>query len=58
MRAATKIIFFDDSGEKFFGEGSEGYIRICFATSRGILTEGLNRLEKGIAMLMEEKHLG
>lgn len=45
-------------GEKFFGEGSEGYIRICFATSRGILTEGLNRLEKGIAMLMEEKHLG
>ena len=21
MRAATKIIFFDDSGEKFFGEG-------------------------------------
>lgn len=45
-------------GEKFFGEGSEGYIRICFATSRGILTEGLNRLEKGIAMLMKEKHLG
>ena len=45
-------------GEKFFGEGSEGYIRICFATSRGILTEGLDRLEKGIAMLMKEKHLG
>ena len=21
MRAVTKIIFFDDSGEKFFGEG-------------------------------------
>lgn len=44
-------------GEKFFGAGSEGYIRICFATSRAILTEGLNRLEKGIRMLMEEKHL-
>jgi len=43
-------------GEKFFGEGSEGYIRICFATSREILTEGLNRLEKGIAMLMAEKN--
>lgn len=44
-------------GEKFFGAGSEGYIRICFATSRAILTEGLNRLEKGIRLLMEEKHL-
>ena len=42
-------------GEKFFGPGSEGRIRICFATSRAILTEGLDRLEKGIAMLMEEK---
>lgn len=44
-------------GEKFFGQGSEGYIRICFATSRGILEEGLNRLEQGIRMLMEEKGL-
>lgn len=44
-------------GEKFFGAGSEGYIRICFATSRAILTEGMNRLEKGIRLLMEEKHL-
>ena len=42
-------------GEQFFGPGSEGRIRICFATSRGILTEGLDRLEKGIAMLMAEK---
>ncbi len=44
-------------GEKFFGPGSEGYIRICFATSREILTEGLDRLEKGIAMLVKEKNL-
>ena len=44
-------------GEKFFGKGSEGYIRICFATSREILEEGLNRLEKGIQMLMQEKKL-
>ena len=44
-------------GEQFFGSGSEGYIRICFATSRGILKEGLDRLEKGIAMLMEERKL-
>ena len=44
-------------GEKFFGSGSEGYIRICFATSREILEEGLNRLEKGIDMLIREKNL-
>ncbi len=42
-------------GEQFFGACSEGYIRICFATSREILTEGLDRLETGIAMLMQEK---
>ena len=39
-------------GEKFFGPGSEGYIRICFATSREMLTEGLDRLEKGIGLLL------
>ncbi len=44
-------------GEKFFGKGSEGHIRICFATSHEILKEGLNRLEKGIGMLMKERGL-
>lgn len=44
-------------GEQFFGPGSEGYIRICFATSHKILVEGMNRLERGIFMLMEEKGL-
>lgn len=44
-------------GEKFFGPGSEGYIRICIATSHAILAEGLDRLEKGIAMLRKEKGL-
>lgn len=39
-------------GETFFGPGSEGYVRICIATSREILTEGLDRLEKGIHILM------
>ncbi len=37
-------------GEKFFGPGSEGYMRLCFATSRALLTEGLNRLEHGLAL--------
>lgn len=32
----------------FFGERAKGHIRICFATSREILAEGLNRLEKAL----------
>lgn len=27
-----------------FGEGGEGYIRLSYATSRGLITEGVNRL--------------
>ena len=42
-------------GEKFFGPGSEGHVRICFATSRAILEEGLNRLERGMQLLIKEK---
>ena len=42
-------------GETFFGPGSEGAMRICFATSREILEEGLNRLETGLKMFLEEK---
>lgn len=30
---------------KFFGPGAEGHVRICYATSREILSEGLDRLE-------------
>ena len=29
----------------FFGPGGEGHIRICFATSREVLQEGLDRIE-------------
>lgn len=42
-------------GETFFGPGSEGYIRICFATSRELLTEGLDRLERGVRKLFLQK---
>ncbi|MBE6114437.1 MAG: pyridoxal phosphate-dependent aminotransferase [Erysipelotrichaceae bacterium] len=42
-------------GREFFGDLSEGYFRVCFATSRAILEEGLDRLEKGIALLRESK---
>ncbi len=37
--------------DKFFGPGAEGHVRICFATSREILEEGLNRLEKGLELM-------
>ena len=37
--------------EKFFGPGAEGHVRICFATSRGILTQGMDRLEKALTLL-------
>lgn len=30
--------------ERWFGKGAEGHVRICFSTSREILTEGLNRI--------------
>ncbi|RHP36418.1 pyridoxal phosphate-dependent aminotransferase [Lachnotalea sp. AF33-28] len=44
-------------GEQFFGPGSQGYCRICFATSAEILKEGLDRLEKGIHLLIQERNL-
>lgn len=42
-------------GRQFFGDQSEGHIRICIATSRGILEEAMHRLETGVKMIMEEK---
>jgi len=48
-------VYLIPGGEKFFGSNSEGYIRICFATSQEILKAGLDRLEKGIHMLLSEK---
>lgn len=30
---------------KFFGPGAEGYVRLCYATGRDVLSEALNRLE-------------
>ena len=41
-------------GDRFFGPGSEGHVRICLATSREILTEGLDRMERGLRKLIKE----
>ena len=44
-------------GRTYFGDLSEGHVRICFATSRAILEEGLQRLKEGTALLRKEKGL-
>ena len=38
-------------GSRFFGPGSEGHVRICLATSREILKEGFDRIERGLSRL-------
>ncbi len=38
---------------RFFGPGAEGFVRMCFATSRSLLTEGLNRLEGWLETLQD-----
>ena len=43
-------------GEKFFGPGSQGYIRICLATSRAVLEEGLDRLEQALLAVKEGRY--
>lgn len=35
-------------GARFFGPGSAGHVRICLATSREVLAEGLDRLQRGL----------
>lgn len=42
-------------GHNYFGDQSEGHIRICIATSKEILTEGLNRLKEGTKLFLERK---
>ncbi len=36
---------------KFFGPGAEGSVRICYATSRALLQEALDRIEKWLTSL-------
>ncbi|MDY6282079.1 MAG: pyridoxal phosphate-dependent aminotransferase [Erysipelotrichaceae bacterium] len=42
-------------GEKFFGPRSNGYIRICYATSHEMVAEGLKRLDSGLKELMRDR---
>jgi aspartate/methionine/tyrosine aminotransferase len=36
---------------RWFGEGAAGHVRICFATSEGILRQGLERMDRGIGSI-------
>jgi aspartate/methionine/tyrosine aminotransferase len=40
---------------RWFGEGSAGHVRICFATSRGILQEAFDRMEGAVQEIAAEK---
>ncbi|MDQ0363076.1 aminotransferase class I/II-fold pyridoxal phosphate-dependent enzyme [Breznakia pachnodae] len=40
---------------KFFGTESEGYVRLCLATSREILSEGLKRISIAVKDIAENK---
>lgn len=42
-------------GHNYFGDQSEGHIRICIATSKKILKEGLIRLKNGVEKFVEMK---
>ena len=42
-------------GARYFGPGSAGHVRICLATSHEILSEGLDRLERGLCQIASKK---
>ena len=37
--------------KQWFGEGAEGYVRLCYSTSEEILNEALNRMNKALLKL-------
>lgn len=45
-------------GHQFFGDESEGHVRICIATSREILGKGLERLKEGVLSLINSTEKG
>lgn len=40
---------------RWFGEGAAGHVRVCFATSEGILREGLDRMDLGMRAIRAEQ---
>ena len=42
---------------QWFGPGASGHVRICFATSRGILQEAFDRLEPVVIQMAHDRQL-
>jgi cysteine-S-conjugate beta-lyase len=42
---------------RWFGEGAGGHVRVCFATSRGILQEAFDRMEPVVKSLAADRRL-
>lgn len=40
---------------RWFGEGAAGHVRICYATSRGILSEAFDRMQSVVMEIASEK---
>ena len=45
------------SGSEYFGPRGEGHIRICLATSREILQEAMDRLERALVKLAQSRNI-
>ncbi len=54
MRKEVKLAIVP-GGHQYFGDQSEGHVRICIATGRKILEEGLRRLKEGVEKLQASK---
>ena len=50
MQREQKVALIPGTAE-FFGPGGEGFVRLSYATSRGILSEALDRMEEGLRKL-------
>ena len=57
LREQYKVVIVP-GGARFFGPGSAGHVRICLATSREVLGEGLDRIERCLNDLAAGKESG
>ena len=42
----------------WFGPRAEGHVRFCFSSSREVLTEAMDRVERGLIQWADKKNLG
>ncbi len=46
-------VYLVPGNKQWFGPGAAGHVRLCYATSHGILKEALDRIEQGVNELMD-----